>query len=34
MAEELVRLTNQNDDLEDNVKEIPRLRVLLKVSLK
>ncbi|GAA6092655.1 TATA element modulatory factor isoform X3 [Tachysurus ichikawai] len=30
MAEELVRLTNQNDDLEDNVKEIPRLRVLLK----
>ncbi|XP_027011595.1 TATA element modulatory factor isoform X2 [Tachysurus fulvidraco] len=30
MAEELVRLTNQNDDLEDNVKEIPRLRVQLK----
>ncbi|MCI4389980.1 hypothetical protein PGIGA_G00117390 [Pangasianodon gigas] len=30
MAEELVRLTNQNDELEAKVKEIPRLRVQLK----
>ncbi|KAG7319261.1 hypothetical protein KOW79_017735 [Hemibagrus wyckioides] len=30
MAEELVRLTNQNDDLDAKVKEIPRLRVQLK----
>ncbi|KAI4882581.1 hypothetical protein NFI96_022170 [Prochilodus magdalenae] len=30
MAEELVRLTNQNDEMEDKVKEIPRLRVQLK----
>ncbi|XP_062842709.1 TATA element modulatory factor [Trichomycterus rosablanca] len=30
MAEELVRLTNQNDEMETKVKEIPRLRVLLK----
>ncbi|KAF4093582.1 hypothetical protein AMELA_G00003590 [Ameiurus melas] len=30
MAEELVRLTNQNDELEDKVKDIPRLRVQLK----
>ncbi|XP_072307765.1 TATA element modulatory factor [Eucyclogobius newberryi] len=29
MAEELVRLTNQNDDMEEKVKEIPQLRVLL-----
>lgn len=30
MAEELVKLTNQNDDLEDQVKEIPKLRVQLR----
>lgn len=30
MAEELVRLTNQNDEMEEQVKEIPKLRVLLK----
>ncbi|XP_007256489.3 TATA element modulatory factor [Astyanax mexicanus] len=30
MAEELVRLTNQNDEMEDKVKEIPRLKVQLK----
>ncbi|XP_072521602.1 TATA element modulatory factor [Salminus brasiliensis] len=30
MAEELVRLTNENDDMEAKVKEIPRLRVQLK----
>ncbi|XP_041944575.1 TATA element modulatory factor isoform X2 [Alosa sapidissima] len=30
MAEELVRLTNQNDELEEKVKEIPRLRINLK----
>ncbi|KAK1799904.1 hypothetical protein P4O66_006411 [Electrophorus voltai] len=30
MAEELVRLTNQNEDLEAKVKEIPRLRMQLK----
>ncbi|KAF7693437.1 TATA element modulatory factor [Silurus meridionalis] len=30
MAEELVRLTNQNDELEAQVKEIPRFRVQLK----
>ncbi|KAJ0068827.1 hypothetical protein NL108_012063, partial [Boleophthalmus pectinirostris] len=30
MAEELVRLTNQNDDMEEKVKEIPKLRVQLK----
>uniref|UniRef100_A0AAR2KSZ0 TATA element modulatory factor 1 TATA binding domain-containing protein n=1 Tax=Pygocentrus nattereri TaxID=42514 RepID=A0AAR2KSZ0_PYGNA len=30
MAEELVRLTNQNDEMEAKVKEIPRLRVQLK----
>ncbi|MBN3286277.1 TMF1 factor, partial [Polyodon spathula] len=30
MAEELVKLTNQNDELEDQVKEIPRLRVQLR----
>lgn len=32
MAEELIRLTNQNDEMETTVKEIPRLRVQLKVS--
>lgn len=32
MAEELVRLTNQNDEMEDKVKDIPKLRVQLKVS--
>lgn len=32
MAEELVRLTNQNDDMEEKVKEIPKLRIQLKVS--
>ncbi|XP_008283646.1 TATA element modulatory factor [Stegastes partitus] len=30
MAEELVRLTNQNDEMEEKVKEIPKLKVLLK----
>nr|XP_057941311.1 TATA element modulatory factor isoform X3 [Doryrhamphus excisus] len=30
MAEELVRLTNQNDDMEEKVKEIPKLRIQLK----
>ncbi|XP_042307408.1 TATA element modulatory factor [Sceloporus undulatus] len=30
MAEELVKLTNQNDDLEEKVKEIPKLRVQLR----
>ncbi|NWH64615.1 TMF1 factor, partial [Geococcyx californianus] len=30
MAEELVKLTNQNDELEEKVKEIPKLRVQLK----
>ncbi|KAF7249951.1 TATA element modulatory factor [Varanus komodoensis] len=30
MAEELVKLTNQNDDLEDKVKEIPKLRAQLR----
>ncbi|KAL6464362.1 hypothetical protein MHYP_G00266790 [Metynnis hypsauchen] len=30
MAEELVRLTSQNDEMEAKVKEIPRLRVQLK----
>lgn len=32
MAEELVRLTNQNDDMEEKVKEIPKLKIQLKVS--
>ncbi|KFP68274.1 TATA element modulatory factor, partial [Cariama cristata] len=30
MAEELVKLTNQNDELEEKVKEIPKLRTQLK----
>uniref|UniRef100_A0A671V5Q7 TATA element modulatory factor 1 n=1 Tax=Sparus aurata TaxID=8175 RepID=A0A671V5Q7_SPAAU len=30
MAEELVRLTNQNDDMEEKVNEIPKLKVQLK----
>ncbi|XP_019660599.1 TATA element modulatory factor isoform X2 [Ailuropoda melanoleuca] len=30
MAEELVKLTNQNDDLEEKVKEIPKLRTQLR----
>ncbi|XP_062401884.1 TATA element modulatory factor isoform X2 [Sardina pilchardus] len=30
MAEELVRLTNQNDELDEKVTEIPRLRIHLK----
>lgn len=34
MAEELVRLTNQNDEMEGKVKEIPKLRIQLKVSTK
>lgn len=34
MAEELVRLTNQNDDMEEKVKEIPKLRIQLKVNSK
>lgn len=32
MAEELVRLTNQNDEMEEKVKEIPKLKIQLKVS--
>lgn len=32
MTEELVRLTNQNDEIEDEVKEIPKLKVQLKVN--
>lgn len=32
MAEELVRLTNQNDELEEKVKEIPKLKIQLKVK--
>lgn len=31
MAEEVVRLTNQNDDMEELVKDIPRLQLQLKV---
>ena len=31
MAEEVVRLTNQNDDMDLLVKDIPRLQVQLKV---
>ncbi|KAK2498383.1 hypothetical protein MC885_006249, partial [Smutsia gigantea] len=30
MAEELVKLTNQNDDLEEKVKEVPKLRTQLR----
>ncbi|XP_074532783.1 TATA element modulatory factor [Halichoeres trimaculatus] len=30
MAEELVRLTNQNDDMDEKVKEIPTLKIQLK----
>ncbi|XP_069004564.1 TATA element modulatory factor [Embiotoca jacksoni] len=30
MAEELVRLTNQNDEIEEKVKEIPKLKIQLK----
>lgn len=33
MAEELVKLTNQNDELEEKVKEIPKLRIQLRVSI-
>lgn len=33
MSEELVKLTNQNDELEEKVKEIPKLRVQLRVSI-
>lgn len=33
MAEELVKLTNQNDELEEKVKEIPKLRMQLRVSI-
>lgn len=32
MTEELVRLTNQNDEIENEVKEIPKLKVQLKVN--
>lgn len=32
MAQELVRLTNQNDEMEEKVKEIPKLKVQLKVQ--
>lgn len=31
MAEELVRLTSQNDEMEEKVKEIPKLKIQLKV---
>ncbi len=31
MAEELVRLTNQNDEMEEKVKDIPKLKIQLKV---
>lgn len=31
MAEELVRLTSQNDEMEEKVNEIPKLKVQLKV---
>lgn len=31
MAEELVKLTNQTDELEEKVKEIPKLRTQLRV---
>lgn len=31
MAEELVRLTHQNDEMDEQVKEIPILKVQLKV---
>lgn len=34
MAEELVKLTNQNDELEEKVKEIPKLRTQLRVSIR
>uniref|UniRef100_A0A3Q2Q9S8 TATA element modulatory factor 1 n=1 Tax=Fundulus heteroclitus TaxID=8078 RepID=A0A3Q2Q9S8_FUNHE len=30
MAEELVRLTNQNDEMQEKVKDIPKLKILLK----
>lgn len=33
MAEELVRLTNQNDDMDEKVKEIPTLKIQLKVKV-
>ncbi|XP_012511224.1 PREDICTED: TATA element modulatory factor [Propithecus coquereli] len=33
MAEELVKLTNQNDELEEKVKEIPKLRTQLRTLL-
>lgn len=33
MAEELVKLTNQNDELEEKVREIPKLRTQLRVSI-
>ncbi len=32
MAEELVRLTSQNDEMEEKVKEIPKLKIQLKVN--
>lgn len=32
MAEELVRLTSQNDDMEEKVKEIPKFKIQLKVK--
>lgn len=32
MSEELVRLTNQNDEMEEKVTEIPKLKVQLKVQ--
>lgn len=31
MAEELVRLTSQNDEMEEKVKEIPKFKIQLKV---
>lgn len=32
MAQELVRLTNQNDEMEEKVKDIPKLKIQLKVQ--
>lgn len=32
MSEELVRLTNQNEEMDEMVQEIPKLKVQLKVK--
>lgn len=34
LAEEVIKLNNLNDDLEEKVKEIPSLRVQMKVSIR